>query len=273
MVFDPTRDREGGRASRAWPRCSRRSGGGIRAGARLRGTVRRRRISRFSTWRWGWSMRRSRRYQAGGRVGVCWPRQVLDVAVLFQGQHKQHRGRFWRPRSARRAATGRRAEEDDGVRVAEARQSGRRADVRRQTRGRAPPRRTSGAPQVDPEQGLPDRRAASIMGNEAQHLTVLRQALGENPVPVRVPGLTSSSAGGKGRELPAHSDRVSASAAACAAEEAARSPCPEREQPPRRCRAGPVEREPDRQPRARPEPGRNRHARDAGVAAGVGCCG
>jgi hypothetical protein len=30
--------------------------------------------------------------------------------------------------------------------------------------------------------------AASIMGNEAQHLTVLRQALGENPVPVAFVG-------------------------------------------------------------------------------------
>jgi rubrerythrin len=118
-------------------------------------------------------------YQAGAESGLL-AKPVLDVAVLFQGQHKQHRD----------------------VLAATIRKAGAAPLEPKMMKDYGWPKLTS---QTDVlmfaaklEAGAASAylgalkaiqnkdyltAAAAIMGNEAQHLAVLRHALGESPTP------------------------------------------------------------------------------------------
>jgi len=119
-------------------------------------------------------------YQAGAESGLL-AKAVLDVAVLFQGQHKQHRDVL--------ASTIRKA----GATAVEPKKMTEYAWPKLGSQGDVlmfAARLEAGAATayLGALKSIQNKdyltAAASIMGNEAQHLTVLRQALGENPVPV-----------------------------------------------------------------------------------------
>jgi hypothetical protein len=118
-------------------------------------------------------------YQAGAESGLL-AKPVLDVAVMFQGQHKQHRDAL--------AATIRRA----GATPAEPKKVGdyawpklaSQADVlmfAAKLEAGAASAYLGALKAIQNKDYL--TAAAAIMGNEAQHLAVLRHALGDNPAP------------------------------------------------------------------------------------------
>ncbi len=105
---------------------------------------------------------------------------MLDVAVLFQGQHKQHRDVL--------ASTIRKA----GATPVDPKKMAEYAWPKLGSQGDAlmfAAKLEAGAATayLGALKSIQNKdyltAAASIMGNEAQHLTVLRQALGESPVP------------------------------------------------------------------------------------------
>jgi hypothetical protein len=119
-------------------------------------------------------------YQAGAESKLL-DRPILEVAVLFQSQHKAHRDAL--------AATIRRA----GGTAVEARKPSEYAWPRLASQTDVlmfAAKLEAGAASaylgalraIDNKEYL--TAAASIMGNETQHLALLRQVLKENPVPV-----------------------------------------------------------------------------------------
>jgi hypothetical protein len=118
-------------------------------------------------------------YQAGAESSLL-QKAVLDVAVLFQTQHKQHRDALMAtikkaggmPVEPRRVA-------DYGW-PALATQKDVLVFAARLEAGAA-------SAYLGALKAIQNKdyltAAASIMGNETQHLAILRQALGENPVP------------------------------------------------------------------------------------------
>jgi rubrerythrin len=119
-------------------------------------------------------------YQAGAESGLL-AKPVLDVAVLFQGQHKQHRDVL--------ASTIRKA----GATPVEPKKMAEYAWPKLASQGdvlmfAAKLEAGAATAYLGALKSIQNKdyltAAASIMGNEAQHLTVLRQALGESPVPV-----------------------------------------------------------------------------------------
>jgi rubrerythrin len=118
-------------------------------------------------------------YQAGAESGLL-AKPVLDVAVAFQGQHKQHRDAL--------AATIRKA----GGAAVEPRKTGEymwpklasQTDVltfAAKLEAGAASAYLGALKAIQNKDYL--TAAAAIMGNEAQHLAVLRHALGEAPAP------------------------------------------------------------------------------------------
>jgi rubrerythrin len=119
-------------------------------------------------------------YQAGAESGLL-AKPVLDVAVLFQGQHKQHRDVL--------ASTIRKA----GATPVEPKKMAEYAWPKLASQGdvlmfAAKLEAGAATAYLGALKSIQNKdyltAAASIMGNEAQHLTVLRQALGESLVPV-----------------------------------------------------------------------------------------
>jgi len=118
-------------------------------------------------------------YQAGAESGLL-QKPILDVAVLFQSQHKQHRDAL--------AATIKRA----GGMPVEPKMAGdygwpklaTQADVlmfAARLEAGAASAYLGALKAIESKEYL--TAAASIMGNETQHLALLRQVLKENPVP------------------------------------------------------------------------------------------
>jgi rubrerythrin len=118
-------------------------------------------------------------YQAGAESGLL-QKQVLDVAVLFQAQHKQHRdalmatikkaaGTPVEPRKASDYGWPPLANQKDVLMFAAKLEAG------------------AASAYLGALKALENKdyltAAAAIMGNETQHLALLRQVLGENPVP------------------------------------------------------------------------------------------
>ena len=118
-------------------------------------------------------------YQVGAESGLL-AKPVLDLAVQFQGHHKQHA-----------EVLARTVEKLGGKPVAAknryqfpVEQLKTQADVLRFAAGleKGAVSAYLGAVPLFKERELA-RAAASILGDEAMHWAVLRQALGENPVP------------------------------------------------------------------------------------------
>jgi rubrerythrin len=118
-------------------------------------------------------------YQAGAESGLL-AKPVLDVAVLFQGQHKQHRDAL--------AATIRKA----GATPVEPKKMGDYAWPKLATQAdvlmfAAKLEAGAASAYLGALKAIQNKdyltAAAAIMGNEAQHLAVLRHALGDNPAP------------------------------------------------------------------------------------------
>jgi rubrerythrin len=123
-------------------------------------------------------------YQAGAESGLL-AKPVLDVAVMFQGQHKQHRDVL--------ASTIRKA----GATPVEPKKMSDYTWPKLASQGdvlmfAAKLEAGAATAYLGALKSIQNKdyltAAASIMGNEAQHLTVLRQALGESPVPVAFVG-------------------------------------------------------------------------------------
>ena len=118
-------------------------------------------------------------YQAGAESGLL-QKQVLDVAVLCQSQHKQHRdalmatikkagGTPVEPRKAAEYGWPQLGSQKDVLVFAARLEAGAASAY------------LGALKAIQNKEYL--TAAASIMGNETQHLSLLRQALGENPVP------------------------------------------------------------------------------------------
>jgi rubrerythrin len=119
-------------------------------------------------------------YQAGAESRLL-ERPVLEVAVLFQSQHKAHRdalaatikragGTAVEPRKMSEYGWPRLATQADVLMFAAKLEAGAASAYLGALRA------------IENKEYL--TAAASIMGNETQHLALLRQALKENPVPV-----------------------------------------------------------------------------------------
>ena len=119
-------------------------------------------------------------YQAGAESKLL-DRPILEVAVLFQSQHKAHRdvlsatikragGTPVEPKKMSDYAWPRLASEADVLTVAAKLEAGAASAYLGALRA------------IENKEYL--TAAASIMGNETQHLALLRQVLKENPVPV-----------------------------------------------------------------------------------------
>ncbi|MCI0547453.1 MAG: ferritin-like domain-containing protein [Candidatus Rokubacteria bacterium] len=118
-------------------------------------------------------------YQAGAESGLL-QKAVLDVAVLFQSQHIQHRdaitatvkkagGMPVEPKKMSEYAWPRLASQKDVLMFAATLEAGAASAY------------LGALKAIQNKDYL--TAAASIMGNETQHLSLLRQALAENPVP------------------------------------------------------------------------------------------
>ena len=118
-------------------------------------------------------------YQAGAESGLL-AKPVLDVAVLFQDQHKQHRDALAatirragavpvEPKMMKDYSWPKLASQSDVLMFAAKLEAGAAAAY-------------LGALKAIQDKGYLTA-AAAIMGNEAQHLAVLRHALGESPAP------------------------------------------------------------------------------------------
>ena len=119
-------------------------------------------------------------YQVGAESGLL-SKPVLDVAVQFQGHHKEHAdvlaktvrdlgGQPVEPLARYDFPTDQLKSETDVLRFAAGLEKGAVSAY-------------LGAVPLFAERELA-KAAASILGDEAMHWAVLRQALGENPVPV-----------------------------------------------------------------------------------------
>ena len=118
-------------------------------------------------------------YQLGAESGLLQP-AVLDLAVQFQGHHKEHAdllastvqqlgGAAVEPKASYDFPTDQLKSQEDVLRFAAGLEKGAVSAYL----GAVP---LFGEPQLA-------KAAASILGDEAMHWAVLRQALGENPVP------------------------------------------------------------------------------------------
>jgi rubrerythrin len=118
-------------------------------------------------------------YQVGAESGLL-QKPVLDLAVQFQGHHKAHAdllaatvrklgGNPVAPQSAYQFPVEQLKSQADVLRFARDLEAG------------AVTAYLGAVPVLDNRELA--RAAASILGDEAMHLAVLRQALGENPVP------------------------------------------------------------------------------------------
>jgi hypothetical protein len=118
-------------------------------------------------------------YQAGAESGLL-AKPVLDVAVLFQGQHKQHRDALAatirkagavpvEPKMMKDYAWPKLASQSDVLMFAAKLEAGAASAY------------LGALKAIQNKDYL--TAAAAIMGNEAQHLAVLRHALGESPAP------------------------------------------------------------------------------------------
>jgi rubrerythrin len=118
-------------------------------------------------------------YQVGAESGLL-QKPVLDLAVQFQGHHKQHAevlaktveklgGKAVAPKSRYQFPVEQLKNQADVLRFAASLEKGAVSAY-------------LGAVPLFRERELA-RAAASILGDEAMHWAVLRQALGENPVP------------------------------------------------------------------------------------------
>jgi rubrerythrin len=119
-------------------------------------------------------------YQAGAESKLL-DRPILEVAILFQSQHKAHRdalaatikragGAPVEPRKPSEYAWPKLASQTDVLMFATRLEAGAASAYLGALRA------------IDNKEYL--TAAASIMGNETQHLALLRQVLKENPVPV-----------------------------------------------------------------------------------------
>ena len=119
-------------------------------------------------------------YQAGAESKLL-EKPILEVAVLFQSQHKQHRdalaatnqragGKPVDPKKMADYGWPKLATQQDVLMFAAKLEAGAAAAYLGALRS------------IDNKDYL--TAAASIMGNETQHLALLRQAMKENPVPV-----------------------------------------------------------------------------------------
>lgn len=118
-------------------------------------------------------------YQAGAESGLL-QKPVLEVAVLFQTQHKQHRdaltatikragGTAVEPRKTSDYGWPQLASQKDVLVFAARLEAGAASAY------------LGALKAIQNKEYL--TAAASIMGNETQHLALLRQTLGDNPVP------------------------------------------------------------------------------------------
>jgi len=118
-------------------------------------------------------------YQAGAESGLL-AKPVLDVAVLFQGQHKQHRDALAatirkagavpvEPKMMKDYGWPKLASQSDVLMFAAKLEAGAASAY------------LGALKAIQNKDYL--TAAAAIMGNEAQHLAVLRHALGESPAP------------------------------------------------------------------------------------------
>jgi rubrerythrin len=118
-------------------------------------------------------------YQAGAESGLL-AKPVLDVAVLFQSQHKQHRDVLAttirkagavpvEPMMMKEYSWPKLASQSDVLMFAAKLEAGAASAY------------LGALKAIQNKDYL--TAAAAIMGNEAQHLSILRHALGESPVP------------------------------------------------------------------------------------------
>ena len=118
-------------------------------------------------------------YQLGAGSGLL-QKPIVDLAVQFQGHHKEHAAAL---AATVKSSAGHRS------RLQNLFPSRRRSSNRRLTFWLSPPssRKGQSAPIWVEITILTDRDlakvAASILGDEAMHWAILRQALGQNPVP------------------------------------------------------------------------------------------
>lgn len=119
-------------------------------------------------------------YQVGAESGLL-EKPVLDLAVQFQGHHKEHADLL----AATVSKLGGRAVEAKVQYEFPVSQLKSQADVLRFAAGleKGAVSAYLGAVPLFAEPDLA-KAAASILGDEAMHWAVLRQALGENPVPI-----------------------------------------------------------------------------------------
>jgi rubrerythrin len=118
-------------------------------------------------------------YQLGAESGLL-QKPVLDVAVTFQGHHKEHRDLL----AATVKKLGGTPVDAKPSYMFPADQLKTQADVLRFAAGleKAAASAYLGAVPIFQNRDLA-KASASILGDEAMHWAVLRQALGENPVP------------------------------------------------------------------------------------------
>jgi rubrerythrin len=119
-------------------------------------------------------------YQAGAESKLL-EKPILEVAVLFQSQHKQHRDALAATiqRAGGRPVDSRKMSDYSWPKLAS------QADVlmfAAKLEAGAAAAYLGALRSIDNKDYL--TAAASIMGNETQHLALLRQAMKENPVPV-----------------------------------------------------------------------------------------
>jgi len=119
-------------------------------------------------------------YQVGAQSNLL-QKPALDLALTFQGhQQGTRRAAGQDGREARRQGGGRKGELRLSGGAAEV--AGRRAALRRQARARRRQRVSRCGCRCLPT-AICRKAAASILGDEAMHWAVLRQVLGEAPVP------------------------------------------------------------------------------------------